>query len=450
VNVQITNASTLELRPVTFAGLAILAAVAYAPAQLIPLIADDYVVIGLARDFGSWSGLGQLAQDPLYRFRALSSLQAWVTELLFGFSPLALKSGALLLHIVNTWLVALLGLWKPIGWRVSIAGAAFFAIAEGHQEAVIWFSSVPELHVFACTVSAFLCWIVWLQSERPRPLWYTGALLAFVLALLSKESAVCLAGLQAFSLAISHKRRSAVHWMAIVPFAALSVLYFAVIYSTRSAHLHFNDGTFSLSAPFWITVPNSLGRLLWIWGLVALAVLWTHSRKTAIALSCVAAGWAVVSLMPYSFLTYMTRVPSRHTYLASVALALLAGGSLVVVASSGRRFAKAAAAVLAIAMLTHNLGYLWTKKQRQYFERAQPTEALIHLARSTSAPIVVECFPYAQDVARDAIRIGAGLDPTRLKFRPASDCATNYRYALERVDDGMIVARPASHFKRAQ
>lgn len=35
-----------------------------------------------------------------------------------------------------------------------------------------------------------------------------------------------------------------------------------------------------------------------------------------------------LALLPYVFLTYQTRVPSRHTYLASAGLAMLAGAAL--------------------------------------------------------------------------------------------------------------------------
>ena len=39
----------------------------------------------------------------------------------------------------------------------------------------------------------------------------------------------------------------------------------------------------------------------------------------------VALVWMGLALVPYSFLTYSTQIPSRQTYLASAGLALLAG-----------------------------------------------------------------------------------------------------------------------------
>jgi hypothetical protein len=60
------------------------------------------------------------------------------------------------------------------------------------------------------------------------------------------------------------------------------------------------------------------------------------------------------------------------------------------------RFAKiysGAPPIILLALLSHNVGYLWTKKRQQFLERAQPTERLLALARSVDGPIFVKCFP---------------------------------------------------------
>jgi hypothetical protein len=399
--------------------LSALSLLTYAPAQLLPLIADDYVQIDLGRRYGPVSSWDDLARDALYHCRATSILISHWTESLFGFSPAAFKATSLLLHVVNVLLVFALGLWKPVGWRLSALAAAFFAIAEGHQEAIIWYAALPEMLVFTFLMAAFLAWAAWLQSERRKPALYAFALAAFGLALLSKESAVCLVGLQALAV-IVHDRRDARSWIAIAPFAALAAGYFAAAYVARAGHLHFNDGTFSLWAPFWMTVPHSIARMLWIWGVVAVAILWA-ARKVDKRFLAIAAAWMVLSLLPYSFLTYMTRVPSRHTYLASVALAWLVGAALLALRE---RFPHRAAvtAALAAAIVIHNLGYLWTKKQVQFAERARPTERLIQFARQTRGPIEVLCFPYAGDVAVLAVVIAAGGHPDRVQWAVRPGC----------------------------
>jgi hypothetical protein len=138
-----------------------------------------------------------------------------------------------------------------------------------------------------------------------------------------------------------------------------------------------------------------------------------------------ALAFAAVALLPYSFLTYMPRVPSRHTYLASAALAMVVGAAFTALAPRLHGWRLTA---LATVIVLHNCGYLWFYKQRQFLERAMPTVALVKVLRSTTAPVVVECFPYSKSIARQAAIIAAGTEPGRLIFRDAANCTT-YRYA---------------------
>ena len=122
--------------------------------------------------------------------------------------------------------------------------------------------------------------------------------------------------------------------------------------------------------------------------------------------------WIGIALAPYSFLTYSTQIPSRQTYLAGAGLALLFGLAVAQwVTLQPRR--GLVAAVMAL-MLLHNIGYLWTKKRGQFLQRAAPTEELIALARRTTGPIWVRCFPLPRIVAEEAIHLAAGRAPSTL------------------------------------
>jgi hypothetical protein len=113
----------------------------------------------------------------------------------------------------------------------------------------------------------------------------------------------------------------------------------------------------------------------------------------------------LLGLAPYSFLTYMHRVPSRQTYLASVGLALLIGTAFKVMQEhySTRLVAGVAATVIVI-----NIGILWTRKRRQFLERAAPTEALVTAARDAHGPIHLSCFPYPFAIAQGAVQYAGG------------------------------------------
>ena len=338
-----------------------------------------------------------------------------------GLEPLAYNLTNLFFHILNTFLVAALGLWRPIGSRVSIPAAAYFAVAEGHQEAVIWFAALPDLNVFTFTLAAFLAWVLWIQDDCNSVWRYAVALGCFLVALVSKESAVALVGLQALSLFVSRVPLR-IGLKAVTPFLLISGAYFVLAWAARGDHLHFNDGTFSLSAPFVYVILNSMFRMLWVWGLVAVGVLLALRRREALPLLGIALAWAAVTLLPYSFLTYMLRVPSRHTYLASVGLALLAGGAMVALYDRFWPSRRVAVTAAVLFVMVQNVGYIWTRKHSQFLERARPTEELISVARTTSGPIVLECFPFPKAVAVAAVRLAAGSDPTRLRFVDTAGC----------------------------
>ena len=394
----------LERRPrfvlLLVAGLSL---VAYLRALGLPFIADDYLQITLARQFGPISGWASLASDGLYRCRATSLVLTYWTERLFGLDPGVYNISSLILHIVNAWLVFALGCWRPIGWRISAVAACFFAFHQAHQEAVVWYSALPELLVFFFALASFLCWILWMQDAISRPWLYTASLALFVLALLSKESAVVVVGLMLLSVALERTGwRRKIVW--IVPFALLAASYFLWTFATRAGHLHFHDGTFSLKGPVWIVLPRSAFRLLWFWGIVSLAALaWWRARQHANLLRF-AAAWIVITLLPYSFLTYMPHVPSRHTYFASVGLSLiLAAGFLVV--QERFRARPAVTWILAAVIVGHHCTYLWTRKHEQYVVRAAPTEAVVEHARQSPGPVYVECFPYDISLVGMAVEI---------------------------------------------
>ncbi|MCS7315829.1 MAG: hypothetical protein RMI94_11265 [Bryobacterales bacterium] len=388
--------SRSRARALWLGALAALCVLAYLPSLSLPFISDDYVQIRLAREWGPVSAWPALAADALYRSRATSLLMTYWTERAFGLEPLAYRLSSLLLHVLNTWLVSALGRWRVVGWRVALPAAAFFAIYEGHQEAVIWYAALPELLVFTFVLLCVLAWVRWLETGGWT--WYAAALGSFLLALYSKESAVAVLGLQVVAIWFARQRRWAALF-AMAPFATVAAAYTLAIFEARSGHLHFSDGTFSLSAPFWWTLANSTRRLLWFWGLLALAaVLWLRRRRWRFLLAAGAA-WILITFLPYSFLTYMPHVPSRHTYLASVGSSWLVAAGFLAVRPRLAAWRRWAPGALALLMLAHNCGYLWTRKQRQYRERAAPTEALVEFAAKTDRPVEVRCFPYSQAVA---------------------------------------------------
>jgi len=310
----------------------------------------------------------------------------------------------LVLHVLGSFLVFALGSWRPIGWKVAALAAGFFAVSQRHSEAVIWYAAVPELLVFVFSLASFLCWVHWLQSRSHRAAAYAGAFVFYLLALLSKESAVAVVPLLVLA-AVSQRERDLRRLWGAVPFAVLAGAYFLLAFAARQTHLHFNDGTFSLNAPFLEVVIRSAGGLSRVWGFAALALLVILRARKWLALASIAGVWVVVTLLPYSFLAYMPRVPSRHTYFASVGIALIvAAAALTLREWAAIHNKKWIVPLLAVVLVAHQAGYLWFYKHRQYALRAEPTEALVRAGRQVPDRIYVRCFPYSLVIGEYALQ----------------------------------------------
>lgn len=361
----------------------------------LPLISDDYLQIQLGRDYGPWTQWPALAQDALYRCRATSIVLTNWTQAALGLDPFWYNLTSLLIHILNCFLVASLGVWRPIGFVLSIPAAFIFAFVERPHEAVIWYAALPELLVFTFTLLALVTWIQHCQTGRWH--WYAASGIAFVLALLSKESAVVFVPL---AFLIAGWRREL--WWRLLPAAGLSLWYFLSIHGARDTHLHFNDGTFSLTAPFWATELRTIGRLLGIWGAAALLVLALWKRDWRLLVGCFT--WMVITLLPYSFLTYQGAAPSRHTYLAAVGQAFLVSAAWLTLRDRFPQRNRWLAA-LAIVCVLQQVSYIWAYKHHQFVERAIPTERVLAAAKGYQGPIQVRCFPYPRVVAELALTL---------------------------------------------
>lgn len=404
--------------------LALLAILAYLPTLRQPLLEDDYPNIAEAHALGV-----HIITDPIFGIRSTSFLMMDGIYRLFGVTPAAYYVALILLHILNTWLIYALGCWRILGYRISVWAAAFFAVYEGHQEGIMWLSGATEPFLFLFGIGAMVCWLKFLYERRW--IWYIASLLTFVPALYSKESAFIFVPLFALPLFFETELRRQIFWL--VPFAVLASLSILHVLHTRSySNFRFSDGSFSLHAPFWLTWPNSFARLFWIWGLMAvLAVLfWRPARYAKI----ITAGllWAGLALIPYSFLTYSTRIPSRQTYLASAGVALIVGCALAAMLQRPWRRRSSVVGAVCALVLIQNVVYLWTKKRDQFLERAAPTEQLIALARTAKGPIYVECFPRPPLVADWAVRLTTGR--TDLIWDPAqrASATSTFCYKIDK------------------
>src|SRR6266508_4081886 len=233
--------------------IAVLAIVAYLPTLTLPFISDDYPGIKRSLSYGPMSGWEALAKDSVERPRATTFIFSYAIYHLFGMRPAAVYSANIFLHVLNCWLLFAAGRWRAVGYGVSFWAAAFFAVYEGHSEAIMWSSACNELLLF----------------------------FFFLPSLLSKESAVIFVVLFALPLFFPPNQRRGRHaglplrYMGLrqapylLPHALICGPYVISIFMSRAQSLRFHNQSFVLSAPFWVTWTNSYGRMLWFWGLSA-------------------------------------------------------------------------------------------------------------------------------------------------------------------------------------
>jgi hypothetical protein len=272
----------------------------------------------------------------------------------------------------------------------------------------MWYSATPQTFQFLFGVATLVCWVRFIESRGGRLL-YAAALGSFLLTFVSMETAPIVAVLLLLPLwSVDSKRRAALVWLWL-PFAALAAVDAWLIVAAS----HGRDDRFSFHGPVWIALPFSYARLLWIWGLLSLIAIGLLKSRQSRELILAAVAWIPLALLPYSFLTYMRFVPSRHTYLASLGLAWIVGAAFWAMYGRLHRYRRLVASAVLAGVLAANIGYLWTAKRRQYLRRAAPTEALVELVRRTPGPIYMRCngAPVERFVFECAVRVRTGKMP---------------------------------------
>lgn len=378
--------------------LVALAVGAYLPTIQLPFIGDDYHQIPIARA-DALAGWTPLWHDVLLRTRFTYMLLSATLDRAFGFDPLPFYIASIALHVACVLMLYGICVWRSVPRAAAFWGALFFAVQEGHQEAIMWLAASYDLIVFAFGMAALVAWVKWLETGRFA--WYAASLGAFVVAGFSKETFWVFALLM-IAVTLWERRKKALlpAMLWLTPFLAISAAYIVFLWITKVAGPTVDD-RFAISGVMWIKVFfRGLWDLLFPFGLVALAILIWARRRGDRVLIAFALLWIVLGILPHSFLTYMPRLASRHTYLASAGLALLFG---VAMARLSKRIPQRMFRLLILMVIAINLEIIWVKKVAQFKERAEPTELLKNAAEFAAGPITVDCTPIPDVVVEDAL-----------------------------------------------
>ncbi|MEQ1634581.1 MAG: glycosyltransferase family 39 protein, partial [Planctomycetota bacterium] len=295
---------------------------------------DDFFALHWAKDFehvladfhGPWYG----AKDLFFFYRPLITLSLWLELQVAGSDPFLAHLDNVLVHAASALLVALL--WRRwLSNTFAFAAGLVFGLSPIHIGAIGW--AIARTDGFSCAL-ALLSTLLLVRHLEGRQRTRTGSLVAFGLALLCKETVLCLPGLLfviAFVLAnteaLPQRTKSALR--AIWPHAVLLGIYLgwrllllgrlggyeAAVYQPLAMAKGLFDYTLSLlnplhwSPPFgdatasedWrAVVDRALQRyhLAWL-GLLpfALAIVRCLRQRRAFALAAMAA-WFLLASVP--------------------------------------------------------------------------------------------------------------------------------------------------------
>jgi hypothetical protein len=353
-------------------------------------IYDDFVWLDCASDtLLDWRHIFNLHISNFFRpvchlvFAALSAV--------WGPNPVAHHVAAFLLHVACATLLGLLAA-RLADWRTGVLCTTLFVLIPLHAEAVTWIAAITEPIAALSMLACLLAWHRFVESRRASS--YLLALVAFLLALGAKESAVMLLPLMV--LVDWAQRPPRRRWFPrLWPYAAPTLLLaiYLILQSRwqRTSYLIVH-GHYALGSHVLPTVGQSLWRLLdqtWLPPLAA--AIGALVRRVPVArllsaLRTVAPALVAVPLvvLPHAFFRHST-LSGRYFYLAAASMALV--GALALRTLLGDRTGRVIV-VLALGWMAAQAATLAPVAVDRYLVVASEQRQFVQAARRIPTPEV--------------------------------------------------------------
>jgi hypothetical protein len=216
-----------------------------------------------------WAGV--YGASPGNYYRPLFMLWMRVQVALFGSDPHGYHLGVVLLHLLVTLLVYRLALRITVDRAAAVCAALIFGLHPVHIESVAWIAGATDPLVSALLIASFLCWLKDREASARTRVWRAASLGLYVLALLSKETAVIFPLIVAAhewidgrSGELSEKARGASGRLRkalqqAAPFVVLVALYLAARVAVLKGFSH------AASSVSLLTVLLTWPSLAWFW-----------------------------------------------------------------------------------------------------------------------------------------------------------------------------------------
>lgn len=372
-----------------------LAFITYARALDNFFIADDFNwVYEAARTWAHPANVFSLVIANFFR----PVVHVWFAILrrVAGLDPTVYYAAAILLHGLNGGVVAwATGRLTGDRWAGVIAGAVF-VVHFTHFDAVYWLSAVSDLIGTTLTVVAIVG-----AAEAARGARGDGwtALFLTPLILMCKESMVMVVPLLVWTVWMFRRPEVSLRRQApwLLPAAGIWVAYLIMQRAFQAASPHVTTGYWSLGwhaprmlinalinfvipnryvvpAPGWMLLPVA-GLLLAV-GREACGWLRPGGGRFALFLL----GWMVLAFVPCSFFQNYDRIPSRYSYLPSVAFAMLVGWLGAAwwkraAPMTPRRRARTLVTVVIVALM--NIAYVWRVDRVRYAVHSRASREVV-------------------------------------------------------------------------
>jgi hypothetical protein len=204
-----------------------LTAVAYWPVSRGQFLSmDDYEQVINNPNVVAFSanGLGKVFTSlNVGMYEPLTTLYYILIYKLFGLSSVAFHLAGLFLHLLNVVLVFYLGHLLYKKKFIALAGASLFALWPTQVEAVAWISAQSTLMASLFILLTLICFL--LYSEQGRRKFLFGVYVFFILALLSKSTAVIIPVLLALLIYRQDKTTWRQAWRQLWPLFLISFIF---------------------------------------------------------------------------------------------------------------------------------------------------------------------------------------------------------------------------------
>ncbi len=367
-------------------------------------IGDDFTALSIYRQFKGQPFLKTILYGGNDFLRPINLAMVMLRGECFGPNPLAFVVANIVLHLINTSMVFLLARRIFAKRLTAIAASLLFLLAFSHYEGITWISSSISMLVTFFMLASIYFHTKFREKDNIR--WLIPSILTFILAFLTKETAVSLPFIfLAYDLFMQKKNnRSKLHFIPYLAYAALLAVY--LIVQTRwamnfaGAGSSYRAGWHMLSNIFdywvWLWMPNPrhpyVAQVLQILPRPLLILYWIAAAAAALSLPLMALFafmkklskpllWSFLAtlLSLAVFMPFAIKISARYAYLPSVFFSMLAGGLFVrlwgFLQKKRRKGWQWAVAVAATLYLIANLTAL-LMVEREFVKVSMKTEKL--------------------------------------------------------------------------